>query len=250
MSAILFPVKTAAKRACFKPSSLAQRESGFIQGVILFGIALLAVVIAAFSMSNKSTTNSTDAEEAKTLASAIITQGGSIKSAVDRFRIDRGDLSTMNFSATSPDGLFNPTDLFIRTLTVQPRAFNNGEAPIMTTVSNTQNGAYFLRRRTGSETITIGGIGVSLLTSTTGLTDRACSRINVTLHGPTYANRVITLTTGNVAAFQGGTGNIDITNTATSLHFPGIANLEEGCVKTSDGGNAARNVYFKVLAVN
>lgn len=209
------------------------RAEGFIQGVLLFGIALLAVVIAAFSSSNKSVSNSTDSEQAKTVAATIITHGGSLKVAIERFRIDRGDLNTMDFSSTFPNGLFNTTDSFVSQLTVPGFAYVSGTAP--TGNSPQQNGSYYLRSGTN---ISVGGnSNVSHLVSTTGLTQRTCQRINVSLHGSTFISTIPATTAGTVADFQGGAGAITIPT------FTSVNNLEEGCVSVN-----GTHVYFKVVS--
>jgi hypothetical protein len=218
-------------------------QTGFIQGVLLFGIALLAIVIAAFSFSNKSSTNSTAAEEAKTYASTIASHGNSIKAAADRFRTDRGELTRLNmdFNTTAATGLFNAVDNFITSgsLVAQAQAFTT--APDAATVTITKNGHFYLKR---SGTIAIGGINMLMIATTGPLTDATCRRINTNLH---RTNIIPVATAGAVVDFQGtGTGNVTITVGAGATEFPVTAvNLEEGCVRTTGAGGA--NFYFKVL---
>lgn len=247
-----------------------KRQAGFIQGVLLFGIALLAVVIAAFSFSNKSSSNSTAAEEAKTYASTIISHGNSIKSATERFRLDRGGLfsqadgtltltNLMDFTDNQYKGLYNVNDRFITALTVQPKAYTNNTS-LNTLVSSTSGhaaGSFYLRVYTGvgdeNSPIKIAGKGVRHLLSTTGVTEATCRRINVNLHGPTFSSIAIPrMTAGTLADFattngnfENATGTITITGKETSGgNFPGVTDLEEGCAETASG---SIYVYFKVL---
>jgi hypothetical protein len=222
-----------------------QPQAGFIQGVLLFGIALLAVVIAAFSFSNKSSSNSTAAEEAKTYASTIAAHGNALKTAADRFRSDRGELTraNMDFNTTAATGLFNPVDLFITsgTLVIQPQAFLTPATPPAALVSDTQNGHFFLKR-TGI--ITVGGNNILMIATAGPLSDATCRRINTNIH---RTNNIPVATAGGVNDFQGtAAGNVTIPVGAAATEFP--ANtliLEEGCVR-SQGANG-QNFYFKVL---
>lgn len=217
-----------------------QPQAGFIQGVLLFGIALLAVVIAAFSFSNKSSSNSTAAEEAKTYASTIIAHGNALKTAADRFRADRGDLSSMTFEGgTATNGLFNTMDAFITsgTLIVQTKAFS--DAP-KAEISDTQNGHFFLKRK---GTIKIGGNTVLLMTATGPLSDATCRRININLH---RINKIPNATPGAEEDFRGtANGRVTIGVGSKESDFPNsVSNLEEGCVQTD---TANKYYYFKVL---
>ena len=261
------PARLAPSVSRFTGRQLPQHSAGFIQGVLLFGIALLAVVIAAFSFSNKSSSNSTAAEEAKTYAATIVSHGNAIKSATERFRLDRGGLfsqadgtlaltNLMNFSTDQYKGLFNTNDRFITPLTVQPKAYWNNATPNQNPPLAHMAGSFFLRVYTGDlpSIIKIGGKDVRHLLTTTGLTEATCRRINVNLHGPTFsAGAIPKLSTGTIGAlaptagnFETSTDGIIITGKgeAGALHFPGVTDLEEGCVQESSG---PWYVYFKVL---
>jgi type II secretory pathway pseudopilin PulG len=246
-------------------SGLSRKMAGFIQGILLFGIALLAVVIAAFAFSNKSSSNSTKAEEAKTYASTIMAQGNTIKTAVERFRLDRGGLlngnstggleNLMDFSTDQFKGLHNTLDSFAVPLTVQPRAYTNLQVQNTAPPTTTAAGSYNLRIYHGTATspMTVGGQPVYHLLSTAGLTDDTCRRINVNLHGAGFSQGAIPTgagVVGNRADFNAGistatTGTISITMTDPSGSGTPINNLEEGCIKTAE--TPAVNVYFKVL---
>ncbi len=222
-------------------------QAGFIQGVLLFGIALLAVVIAAFSFSNRGSSNSTATEEAKVYASTIISHGAALKDAVQRFKADRGDLVYMHFLSADTNGnaLFNTTDNFIAPLTVQPKAYTT--AP-NNTVTTTKNGPYYYVKGTVA--------GVPARIATTGPLQKAtCQRLNLTLHGSLFAGEPPAATTGADAAFAPTTGTTTAPTSATKQMtsttpdaiaipaFTNITNLSEGCVQAAGGGY----YFFKIL---
>ena len=225
--------------------NLGHTAAGFIQGVILFGIALLAVVIAAFSFSNKSTSTSTAAEEAKTMASTIIVHGGSIRAATDRFSIDRGGLNNMTFNVTS-NGLFNTTDNFIISPTVQGKAYTT--APALS-VTDVKNNYFYLKKgsATSANAVTVGGNSVHL-TTTGPLTEAVCLRININLHG-SNAPSAIPVVTDATAAEMNGTSATGFTITGSGAtgtpHFPNVIGLEEGCVRITSA--TGEFWYFKVI---
>lgn len=98
---------------------ISKKSKGFIQGVLLFGIALMAVVIAAFALSGKDSKKSTSNEAAKADAAALLSQGTTLASAIERMLSDR-PLVTYNFGKDmfsenfgSPTiGLYNTQDSY------------------------------------------------------------------------------------------------------------------------------------------
>lgn len=87
------------------------RQAGFIQGAILFALALIGILVAAFATSNQGVSTQTDSEEARINSSLIIKAGSDVQDAVNRAVADRIDLQQIVIasSATAPDiALFDP----------------------------------------------------------------------------------------------------------------------------------------------
>lgn len=88
------------------------RQAGFIQGAILFALALIGILVAAFATSNQGVSAQTDSEEARVNASLIIKAGSDVQDAINRAVADRIDLDAIVIAdeATAPAiALFDPT---------------------------------------------------------------------------------------------------------------------------------------------
>lgn len=81
-------------------------QGGMIQGAILFGLAILAIVIGAFALANRSAPSNTSNESNKVNASAVIKLGGDMADAINRYSLNY-DVSTM-VTDDSADGLYEP----------------------------------------------------------------------------------------------------------------------------------------------
>lgn len=84
-----------------------RKQGGFIQGVILFALALIAVVIGVFSTSNSSVDTRTDREEARLNAALLLKVGSDIQDSVNRAMADQRDISGMQLvPAQAGNGFF------------------------------------------------------------------------------------------------------------------------------------------------
>jgi len=212
-------------------SSVPSQQKGFIQGAILFGIALLTAVIGGFAMANRTPTSQTSTEQAKVNASVFLKQGADISEGVARFAFDGGNVSSMTFSS-STGGLFEPAKQYAL---VQrgPSAAYGGSAPVNS--DNYQAGSYALNTAVKVPSVGTSGYGIAVSTVFADL--GTCRRINNMLYG-----RSITLDPPvyNVDAsiWIGGDDGIDLTGIGA------ITGWTEGCLTTGTSGNY---VYFKVV---
>ena len=65
-----------------------KHQTGFIQGAILVGLALLVMVVAGFALANRDSSASTDKEEARLNASILISQATKLAAAGKRAYMD------------------------------------------------------------------------------------------------------------------------------------------------------------------
>jgi len=61
-----------------------RRQGGFIQGAILFALVIIAVVVAAFSLANRDSTNNADNEQARVNASFVLKVGSDMQTGINR----------------------------------------------------------------------------------------------------------------------------------------------------------------------
>lgn len=64
------------------------REQGFVQGVLLFALAVLVAIIAAFAFANNSNNSSSERESAKVTATVLMKQAADVQDAVSRYVSD------------------------------------------------------------------------------------------------------------------------------------------------------------------
>ncbi len=91
-----------------------RRQGGFIQGVILFALALIAVVIGVFSTSNSSVDTRTDREEARLNAALLLKVGSDLQDSVNRAVADQRDIATMVLTNPPGNGRFFLWDPVVR----------------------------------------------------------------------------------------------------------------------------------------
>jgi hypothetical protein len=247
--------KKSARAEMKAPQALSNtKQSGFIQAVILFGIALIAAVIGAFALSGKGATKSTSSEEAKLAAATLIKQAGDLQEAVQRYRSDRGGFNNMTFSTDASTGLFNTTDRFATRLIGPTRGYVTKRSPNMEAVAaGNRFGSWNLKTN-----LTINTVPANWAVVTTGLTRDTCIRINNMIYGAQYPVTTPPLAT-NLATdvvwqtLAGTVVTLDFTGTAAVVGIP--IGATEGCVQTSttaanpDTGVATEPTfaYFKVV---
>lgn len=75
------------------------RQDGLVQGVVLFFIAVLVAIVAAFSFANNGNQSSSERESAKVAATVLMKQAGEVDDAVKRYLSD--GLSLIHLCVTS-----------------------------------------------------------------------------------------------------------------------------------------------------
>jgi hypothetical protein len=79
-----------------------RRQGGFIQGTILFALAILGVIIAAFAVSNSGSSTNTDNERDRVNAGVIIKMGTDLQDTVSRAASDNFQPANMLLASTLP----------------------------------------------------------------------------------------------------------------------------------------------------
>jgi len=79
------------------------RQGGFIQGAILFALVIVAVVVAAFSLANRDSQTSADAEQARVNASFVLKVGTDLQSGINRAIADGMQPSQVSTSIALDD---------------------------------------------------------------------------------------------------------------------------------------------------
>ncbi len=215
-------------------SSVPSQQEGFIQGAILFGIALLTAVIGGFAMANRTPTSQTTTEQAKVNASVFLKQGADLSEGVARLAFDGGSVSTMTFD-TNSGGLFEPARQYA--LVQRGPAAAYGGTPTNVN-SATQAGSYALKSNV--KVPNVGTTSDDTIVSTVFTDVGTCRRINNMLYG-------IAITAappdgvGTATAWGIGAGAVDLTGSTDAATISGWS---EGCLTTATAGSY---VYFKVV---
>lgn len=168
-----------------------RRQGGFIQGVILFALALIAVVIGVFSTSNSSVDTRTDREEARLNAALLLKVGSDIQDSVNRAVADQRDIATMVMINPPGDGRFFLWDPVVRygsapTLPITLRA-DRAVVPVWSV-------AYEQFTGQGSDT-------TEQVVQLSNVSDEVCRRLNASAQGVPYDPAAdIPLTLAAVAA--------------------------------------------------
>jgi hypothetical protein len=92
-------------------SSRQSRQQGFIQGAIIFALALIAIIIATFSSGSSDTADNVNKEQAKAYAGSIVAAGAKLYAAYLQAQTDRrvpfvsnaGSFISIVGTATAPD---------------------------------------------------------------------------------------------------------------------------------------------------
>ncbi len=203
-----------------------RRQGGFIQGAILFALVIIAVVVAAFSLANRDSTNNADNEQARVNASFVLKVGSDMQTGINRAIADgfptAGIPDKLLLDETAADAeagelnLFDPTLRYVSRPQFPPTALDDPtEQPFGDT---TGAGASVLFTSVG-----IDGVGQSdndVVLEIPGLRQDVCRRINVS------ANNLLP--------------------TAAPLEEPGANGAREGCYGDAEGPGT----YFRVVATD
>ncbi len=213
-----------------------QKQAGFIQAALLFGIALMTAILGGFALANRTPTSQTDSEQAKVNASVILKQASDLRDGVARYASDNGASSisaTLDFSTTSNVGLFDPTAGYASPQIMPTSVFATGATTTILAPSATAAGHWHLNKTTvGNGLATVAADPMVVLPD---IRLDVCQRINNILYG----EAVTATPAAGTGALTTWTGN---TNAGISA-VGAIANRPEGCVATSD----TKYVYFKTV---
>ena len=185
-----------------------RQQHGFIQGAILFALALIVVIIAAFAAANNSTSSNTDIERDRAHAAVIIKASIDVQTAVDRAVADGNLLANIQPVVTPPANqattvaLYNPALGYGTPPVIPPTAIVVGGAAALSIV---QLPVGTLGTQAGNETV--------LLIS--GLTQAVCQRADVQLNGGVLnlatAPAIAPINTNNISGcFNSGTALVPV----------------------------------------
>ena len=199
----------------------ARRQGGFIQGTILFALAILGVIIAAFAVSNTGSSTNTETERDRVNAGVILKAGSDLQDAFSRAMADNWqapdiELSGTTNAATPLLNLYDPLYKYAVQVRLPDQAFQSGTAAAFAdqNLAGTALGEPTVEDRV----VTLAGIRQNV-----------CRRINnLVTGGPWEANATIP------AALGGATG------AASTISG------SEGCY----GDSTAGYTYYRVVAVD
>lgn len=226
------------KSILYSAPGLHQRQqSGFIQAALLFGIALMTAVLGGFALANRSPTSQTDVEQAKVNASVILKQASDLRDGVARYSSDFGSsavISTLDFSNTTDQGLFDPVARYASPQIMPTTAFAAGEDTTIKPPTAASAGHWYINKVTAGNALATAVEDPMVILP--GLRADVCGRVNTLLYGsntiPAAGTALSVWTTGTT---DGGISGL-----------AGVAGWPEGCVATSDN----KYVYFKVVQEN
>lgn len=214
----------------------AKSQKGFIQAALLFGIALMTAVLGGFALANRTPTSQTDVEQAKVNASVLLKQASDLRDGVSRYASDFGAsrvVSTMDFSVTTAQGLFDPAARYASPQVMPASAF--GGAKTIEDPSALVAGHWHINKAFRGKGIGSSGADDPAVVIT-NIQQLVCSRVNRML----YDDEAIPASGVALATFETGAA-VDLTGVAA------IPNgWSEGCIQ-ADGGSY---VYYKVVQEN
>ena len=203
-----------------------RRQGGFIQGAILFALVIIAVVVAAFSLANRDSSNSADNEQARVNAAFVLKVGSDIQTGINRAvadgfpTVDIQQKLLLNVDSTTAAGamsLFDRTLRYVARPQFPPTALDDGSSqPFIAGASGATAVRFDAVAVTG-----VGGSEEDVLLEIPNLRNDVCRRINVT------ANNLLP--------------------TAPPLEDAGEGGAREGCYAASAGGSGT---YFRVVATD
>ena len=182
-----------------------QKQTGFIQAALLFGIALMTAVLGGFALANRSPTSQTDVEQAKVNASVILKQASDLRDGVARYSSDFGSSAVqtaLDFSNTTNQGLFDPAARYASPQIMPTTAFANGEDTVIKAPSALSAGHWYINKVTPGKGLATGAVDPMVILP--GLRQDVCGRVNTLLYGtstiPVAGTALSVWTTGTTDA--------------------------------------------------
>jgi hypothetical protein len=210
-------------------------QAGFIQAALLFGVAIMTIVLSGFALGNHQPTGQVDNEQAKLSAAVALKQAANLGEGVLRYRSSLGAKAVtyvMDFTVTSNIGLFDPAAQFASPQVMPSSAFASNPNPIHSASTNTA-GHWYLNKLTPGNGIA--SPAADVLVTLPGLRADVCSRINKLLYG----SSTIPIATGNLAAWSTSPADGGISTVAA------VSNWDQGCVQAIAA--SGQYVFFKVV---
>lgn len=206
-----------------------RRQSGFMAGPLLIGIALIIAVVGFMAFANRGPATSTSSQQNKLNAALLLKQGSDLAEGYARAVGDGITPATLEFNATAPNGLFNPAKGYAVAQIV----------PTKVCVSTANNDCAWKENKSVVIEDIGSGTGDGLI-AVNSLTAGTCEAINNALYNEAFSAtgdgaNVPEATLAGATVVAGTIGsNMGLTGTG--------AGRAEGCVK--QGGIFT---YYKVL---
>ena len=223
-------------------------QQGFIQAVLLFGIALMTIVLAGFALANRSPSGNLDAQEARVMASLVLQQGGQVASAVNAYASIFGGervATVMTLDDDDANSLYNPAENYGSVQVLDnPRAFTVANIERNAEPDDFIAGSWRLRRDISVPQL--GDARADIMVVLPNLTQEVCEAINASLLGPGTNALDSNIAAADLrgADADGTGGNADIMGEAGGDEAA-FNRLDKACVSTSDA--TPEFVYYQVV---
>lgn len=220
-------------------------QQGFIQAVLLFGIALMTIVLAGFALANRNPSGNLSEQESKVLAGLVLQQGTALSAAVNAYMQDYNStrvVNSMNFSdvTTDSDSLFRPDRGYGSVQILDnPKAYADGTYEANADPSDYIAGSWRLNKSISGNGL--GGADPEVSVVLPNLTLELCEAINAALYG---RDNQAPVTVGG--SMSGASGDTDGSAQPTALDISAEADLErvdKACIELG----ADEYMYYQVV---
>lgn len=208
-------------------------QAGFMNALIMFGIALIVAMMAAWAIANRSSNTNASTEQTKMNASVILKQASDLKDGFARAQSDGYYPENISFNATAPLGL--NTSLF-----AAGKGYATMQSPPIKSGASGALPATFIWNYSTKATVTnVGTASADYIVSIGDLNVDVCDRINNMLYNMAPGSAVST--TNNLVDFATPATALTLTDEVLA----GVGKTDS-CIKTAD----SKYVYYKVMVEN
>lgn len=203
-------------------------QKGFMNALIMFGIALIVAMMAAWAIANRGSNGSAATEQVKMTSSVILKQATDLKDGFSRAMANNVSPSQISFDATSGTGIFDPTKGYVSPQVTPIKAYA-GVTPATFVWTYNKNIKVMNIGASGNAdyVITLADVSVDI-----------CNRINNVIYN-TNMDGPPPVGIGTLADYTLGAA-IDMSATAAVDSKPDL------CLTTTDG----KYIYYKVVVDN
>lgn len=207
------------------------KQKGFLNALIMFGIALAVAAMAAWAIANRSINSNSNTEQQKMIAAVILKEAADLRDGFARARSDGVGQSDITFDQTANTGLFQPAKGYVSQQTTPAKAMSpSGNATNFVWNYNNNVKIKGIGADASAEfVVTLGDVAADI-----------CQRINNMLYN-TPMGTAPPAGLGTLADFTTTPAAIDMTPS-----LPGRDEKTDLCVMTTD----AKFVYYKVVVEN